>query len=271
MECDRCPTFTLCRDGLSGWVGEEAGVNHSLCCKKLYLTGSRPDHYDLDMFDRTAASPPALSPFGPAQLGYAEFRAAIAHRPLKCLRICAHSRHPSPERSAAFTAVSGWGEVLLGITAGAAAWLAARQPSSFPWLRVWLAEGLLAAAIGLLACTWKANRRGLLVIFRSGPQGGSRTRAAAGCRSLLMTFLLFRGGRLQSALPATWLLAQHGAGIMTGGAFSVPIVPVMGLCFMLLGGLAVLGPAAWGNWFLAAGFGGLHIIFGLLIARRHGG
>jgi hypothetical protein len=172
------------------------------------------------------------------------------------------------ERSAAFTAVSGWGQVLLGMTAGIAAWLAARQVSSFAWLRVWLAEGLLAAAVGLLACSWKANRRGLPLF--SGP---ARKVALGLAPPLLagafLTFLLFRAG-LQSALPATWLLL-YGAGIMTGGAFSVPIVPVMGLCFMLLGGLAVLGPAAWGNWFLAAGFGGLHIVFGLLIARRHGG
>ncbi len=172
------------------------------------------------------------------------------------------------ERSAAFTAVSGWGQVLLGATALAAAWLAARQVSSFAWLRVWLAEGLLAAAIGLLACTWKANRRGLPLF--SGPA----RKVALGLAPPLfagafLTFLLFRNG-LQSALPATWLLL-YGAGIMTGGAFSVSIVPVMGLCFMLLGGLTVLGPAAWGNWFLAAGFGGLHIVFGLLIARRHGG
>jgi len=172
------------------------------------------------------------------------------------------------ERSAAFTAVSGWGTVLLGGTALAAAWIAARQAFPFGWLRVWLAEGLLAVATGLLACTWKANRRGLPLF--SGPARkvalGLAPPLVAGA---FLTFLLFRSG-LQSTLPAMWLLL-YGAGIMTGGAFSVPIVPVMGLCFMLLGGLAVLGPVAWGNWFLAAGFGGLHIVFGLLIARRHGG
>lgn len=172
------------------------------------------------------------------------------------------------ERSAAFTAVSGWGQVLLGGTAIAAAWLAARQASPFAWLRVWLAEGLMAVAIGLLACTWKANRRGLPLF--SGPARkvalGLAPPLVAGA---FLTFLLFRSG-LEAVLPATWLLL-YGAGIMTGGAFSVPIVPVMGLCFMLLGGFAVLGPAAWGNWFLAAGFGGLHIVFGFWIARRHGG
>ena len=172
------------------------------------------------------------------------------------------------ERSAAFTAVSGWGQVVLGATAVAAAWVASHQISSFAWLRVWLAEGLLAAAIGLLACTWKANRRGLPLF--SGPARkvalGLAPPLVAGA---FLTFVLLRAG-LESALPATWLLL-YGAGIMTGGAFSVPIVPVMGLCFMLLGGLAVLGPAAWGNWFLAAGFGGLHIVFGFIIARNHGG
>ncbi len=172
------------------------------------------------------------------------------------------------ERSAAFTAVSGVGYMILGVTALAAAGLALRQSSSFAWLRVWLADGVLAAAIGLLACTWKANRRGLPLF--SGPARkvalGLAPPLVAGA---FLTFLLFRAG-LASALPATWLLL-YGAGIMTGGAFSVAIVPVMGLCFMLLGALAVLAPAAWGNGFLAAGFGGLHIVFGFLIARRHGG
>ncbi len=172
------------------------------------------------------------------------------------------------ERSAAFTAVSGWGHVAMGLTAIPAALLASRQVTAFAWLRVWLAEGMLALAIGLLACTWKANRVGLPLF--SGPARkvalGLGPPLVAGA---FLTFLLFRAG-LAWALPATWLLL-YGAGIMTGGAFSVSIVPVMGLCFMLMGGMAVLGPAGWGNWILAAGFGGLHMVFGVLIARRHGG
>ena len=172
------------------------------------------------------------------------------------------------ERTAAFTAVSGWGYMLMGLTALVAALLAARQVSSFAWLRVWLAEGVFAVAIGMLSCTWKANRRGLPLF--SGPARkvafGLAPPLVAGA---FLTFLLFHAG-LQSALPATWLLL-YGAGIITGGAFSVAIVPVMGLCFMLVGGLAVLAPAAWSQWFLAGGFGGLHIVFGYLIARRHGG
>jgi hypothetical protein len=172
------------------------------------------------------------------------------------------------ERSAAFTAVSGWGYIVLGSTALGAALLAAHQSSSPAWLRVWLAEGLLAAAIGLISCTLKANRRGL-PLFSGPARKVAFSLAPPLVAGAFLTFLLARAG-LESALPATWLLL-YGAGIITGGAFSVASLPIMGLCFMLLGGLAVLAPAAWGNFFLAAGFGGFHIIFGALIARRHGG
>jgi hypothetical protein len=172
------------------------------------------------------------------------------------------------ERSAAFTAVSGWGYMIMGATALGAASFAAHQPSTSAWMQVWLGEGLLAMAIGLLSCTWKANRRGL-PLFSGPARKVALSLSPPLVAGAFLTFVLFRAG-LHSALPAAWLLL-YGAGIITGGAFSVAIVPIMGVCFMLLGGLAALAPAAWGNLFLAAGFGGLHIVFGFHIARRHGG
>lgn len=225
-------------------------------CKVLDNTQKIP--YDLPMFDRRSHR---IRRFRLSARPIAGESAPNVADDLRFIR-------DTMERSAAFTAVSGWGQVVLGITALGAATLAAYQVSPFAWLRIWLAEGLLAAAIGLLACTWKANRVGVPLF--SGPARkvalGLAPPLVAGA---FLTFLLFRSGSL-AALPAMWLLL-YGAGIMTGGSFSVPIVPVMGMCFMLLGGLAILSPAAWGNWFLGAGFGGLHMIFGLLIARRHGG
>jgi len=172
------------------------------------------------------------------------------------------------ERSASFTAVPGWGQVILGVTALPAVALAARQSNSAAWLKVWLAEALLAAIIAFLSMHWKANRRGLPLFTGPGRKValGLFPPLIAGA---LLTFSLQRAS-LESALASTWLLL-YGAGIITGGAYSVPIVPVMGLCFMATGALAVVAPATWANYFLAAGFGGLHIIFGFLIARRHGG
>jgi hypothetical protein len=172
------------------------------------------------------------------------------------------------ERSSAFTAVSGGGQILLGITALGAAWFAAHQDSAFSWLSVWLGEAIVAVAIALSSMGWKANRSGVPLFSGPGRKValGLLPPLAAGA---VLTFLLFRTG-VTTALPAAWLLL-YGAGIATGGMFSVAIVPVMGVSFMIVGALAALGPAAWGNYFLAAGFGGLHVLFGTLILRRHGG
>jgi len=71
-------------------------------------------------------------------------------------------------------------------------------------------------------------------------------------------------------MPGMWLLL-YGTGVMTAGAYSVPIVPLMGLCFSLLGAVALFTPAPLWPWFMAVGFGGLHIVFGMIIAWRYGG
>jgi hypothetical protein len=40
---------------------------------------------------------------------------------------------------------------------------------------------------------------------------------------------------------------------------------------MALGAFALFAPPTWETALMVAGFGGLHIVFGLWIARKHGG
>lgn len=172
------------------------------------------------------------------------------------------------ERAGAFTAVPGWGGVGMGITALAAAVLAAGQSSVDRWLLTWFAEGWLAFAVGGIAMVRKAAR--LETPLTAKP--GRRFLLAYAPPILvgaLLTLALYRAG-FTTLLPALWLLC-YGAAVMAGGALSVPAVPVMGGCFLALGVAALFAPPAAGDWLLAAGFGGVHIGFGVYIARRHGG
>lgn len=172
------------------------------------------------------------------------------------------------ERASSFTAVPGWGGVVMGASAIVASIVAAMQPTRNLWLATWVVEALLALVIGGWAMDRKARRAETPVL--SGPgRKFALSYAPPVLAGMLLTVVLLHGG-MMSALPGAWLLL-YGTGVVTGGAFSVKIVPVMGLCFMLLGAVASFAPAAWGNYLMAAGFGGLHIIFGIIIARRHGG
>jgi hypothetical protein len=172
------------------------------------------------------------------------------------------------ECAASFTAVPGWGGVLMGLTALLAALGAWRQSTAERWLAIWVGEAIIAFLIG----GWAMNRkaRAVKISLLSAP---GRKFALSLCPPMLagglLTVVLYRAG-LVNVLPGMWLLL-YGTGIVTGGAFSVKVVPVMGLCFMLIGAVALFGPPSWGNWFMAAGFGGLQIIFGMIIARRYGG
>jgi len=171
------------------------------------------------------------------------------------------------ERSSAFTAIPGWGQVAMGATALPAAWLAARQASPAMWLTVWLAEAVLACSIGIAATQNKAQRTG--VPLTSGPgRKFALSFLPPVVAAAVLTLVLYQAG-LARVLPGAWLLL-FGAGVLSAGALSVAIVPAMGACFMSLGIAALLFPA-WGNLWMALGFGGLHLGFGLSIARRYGG
>jgi hypothetical protein len=136
------------------------------------------------------------------------------------------------------------------------------------WVRGWIIAAVLSALCSGVAIARKA--RAAKVPLMSAPARklllGFVPPMVVGA---LLTPVLFNAGLL-TPLRASWLLL-YGTAVMAGGAFSVRIVPVMGACFLALGGLALVLPAAWGPLLMLVGFGGLHIGFGVVIARRHGG
>ncbi len=171
------------------------------------------------------------------------------------------------ERATAFTAVSGRGHLIMGAIALATAAVAHLQTEPRAWLAVWLAGALLALACGLYTMQRKARLAGLSLWNGTGAKflGNLCPPLAAGA---LLTPVLYP--LHPDLLPGLWLLL-YGTGVVTGGAFSVRVVLIMGLAFMALGGLAFVAPATWSNLLMAIGFGGLNIGFGLVIARRYGG
>ena len=182
------------------------------------------------------------------------------------------------EGAASFTDVPGWGLVLTGLTALGAAAYAHAQATAVGWLGVWFAEAVLGAVLGTALMLQKMRRRAgegpvlsvparkfLLGFWPAIFAGAVLTYALADRGGMWVP-----GGRAPYLLPRLWLLL-YGVGVVTAGAFSVRVVPLMGIGFLLLGSGALLIPALPGDLLLAAGFGGLQILFGIIIARRHGG
>jgi len=172
------------------------------------------------------------------------------------------------ERAGAFTALPGWGVIAMGITAIGAAVIASQQNSSLGWLITWIVEAAIAISIAGWTMVSKAREAGTSLLSGPGRQF-VYSFAPPLFAGALLTLLLVRLGSA-GMIAGVWLLL-YGTGVVTGGAFSIRIVPLMGLCFMVLGAVALFCPPTWGNAFLASGFGGLHILFGAVIARKYGG
>jgi len=188
----------------------------------------------------------------------------ISHRAMEDLRFIRQTM----ENGNAFTAVPGWGGVGMGVTALAASAIAAGQETAGSWLGVWAIEAVLAAAIGAWAIERKARRFELPVLSGTGRKVllGFAPPALAG---IIITVALWTAGATE-LIPGAWLLL-YGVAVVAAGTFSVRVVPLMGACFMILGVLTLLVVPGAGNLMLALGFGALHVVFGTIIARRHGG
>ncbi|MGD8322310.1 MAG: hypothetical protein PVJ02_17800 [Gemmatimonadota bacterium] len=172
------------------------------------------------------------------------------------------------ERSQSFTAVSGRGGVVMGLVALAAAVAAVGADGSAAWVLIWMGAAVLSLGVALFSMARKARAAGSALLAGAGRKFAWSVTPPLLVGGLL-TVALARAG-LTQLLPGSWLLL-YGTGVVTGGAFSVRVVPVMGLTFMALGAVALFCPATWADAFMALGFGGLHILFGFIIWRKHGG
>ncbi|NJM53583.1 MAG: hypothetical protein HC846_09450 [Blastocatellia bacterium] len=172
------------------------------------------------------------------------------------------------ERSAAFTAIPGYGGMLMGATAIGAAVIAHNQASIRGWLITWLVEAFLAFGIGMLAMWQKTKNSGdsLLSAPARKVAYGFAPPIIAG---IILTGLLYFKG-LFAFMPTIWL-TLYGTAVVTGGAYSVRIVPIVGWIFVGLGLISVFVDTSYGNILMGIGFGVLHIVFGLIVARRYGG
>jgi hypothetical protein len=172
------------------------------------------------------------------------------------------------ERAGSFTAVPGLGGVLMGSTALVAAWIAGPGTSNPYWLTVWLTEAALALLIGIVGAAVKSRRARLPLLSGPGRKFVAGFAPAMIAGGVLSAALVHAG--MSDLLPGAWLLL-YGAGVVAGGWASVRIVPLMGACFMAIGAAGLLTNLSPGYILLAAGFGGLHIVFGTIIAVKYGG
>jgi hypothetical protein len=172
------------------------------------------------------------------------------------------------EGVAQFTAVPGWGGVGMGVTALAAALIASLQPTPVRWALVWIAEAVLSLAIAGWAMIRKAGRSETSLMARPGRKFAMSFIPALMVGGLLTLALM--QAELWRLLAGVWLLL-YGLAVVNGGIHSVRVVPAMGFSFLLLGAAALFSPQSWADAYMAAGFGGVHIGFGVLIARRYGG
>jgi hypothetical protein len=172
------------------------------------------------------------------------------------------------ERAGTFTAISGWGIAAVGVAAMVAAGVARARPTVEWRVGTWVTTAAVCIALSLWATARKARRSDVSMV--SGPaQKLVLAFSPAMVVGALLTAALLRIGA-NDLLPAVCLLL-YGTAVVAGGAFSVRIIPVMGVCFMVLGACTLFAPSSWATALMIAGFGGLHIIFGILIARRYGG
>ena len=183
------------------------------------------------------------------------------------------------ERSTKYSTLSGLSGVLIGLTAIAGVLvtrgminrsLGAGRPlhDIQPQLAgVWLAVLAFAVAIEFLANKRRAARVGKRI---ASPLGAHILLAAlpAFLAAAVLSLFFYQHG-LFPFIWGIWMLC-YGLAISAVGLFSVRPVSYLGAAFVLAGAVTLLLPGPYHLFMMALTFGGFHIFYGVLMARRHG-
>ena len=167
--------------------------------------------------------------------------------------------------AAASVAVPGSAGIAMG-SIGVLATVASSTPGLREyWLGVWLMAAALGGGVGFALMTRPASLRGLSLY------GTPLRKFALGLFPALlggavMTAVHWTNGNMH-AIPGTWLLF-YGCALISASVSATRMIAVMGASFVLLGLVALLAPERAQMLLLGAGFGGLHVIFGVLIGRK---
>lgn len=179
------------------------------------------------------------------------------------------------ERSTRYTTFSGFSGVLAGgasIVGCIATYLMQRgQPSLYavrvPFLLTWSLVVLFAIGADYLLTKRHAARVGKRILSRLGKQMAFASLPGLGAGALLTLMLMLHYHSLDEVYPI-WMLC-YGIAVSAVGLFSQREVKYLGALFLAAGALTLLTPA-WGLGMMALCFGGFHIVWGVLMARRDG-
>jgi hypothetical protein len=170
--------------------------------------------------------------------------------------------------SSTFMAVPGTAGVVMGGVGVAAAILASVPRFAPHWMEIWIAAAAVAFLVG-----------GALMAREAAQSGHARYLGPVRKFMLCLGPALFAGvvlsavlwrRHMEGLLPGTWLLL-YGCAVLSASTVTVPatmrLLCIMGALFVALGCAAFALPPGPHAGMLGAGFGALHIVFGLLVGR----
>jgi hypothetical protein len=169
------------------------------------------------------------------------------------------------ERAGAFTALPASGGILMSAVAFVAGWAGHGAVEPRQWVVVWLVAAGVAVPVGAFAVAHRARAAGVDLTIGVARRFILTLSPPVAAGAVLSAALIQR--QAYELLPAVWL-TLYGAGVVAAGSYSTRVIQGLGVSFMVVGAAAAFAPWSTSTVLVAAGFGGLHLVAGLLVLRH---